>query len=77
MMTLESRQRGGAIEGYQTVGQVAKRYGVAEGTVRYWCREGLLAGAVKMGEKRRGVWLIPETALEGFEPPRGPQERTG
>jgi predicted site-specific integrase-resolvase len=54
--------------------QVATMYEVDANTVRRWCARGLLPGAVKEGSKYRGYWLIPESALEGFKPPKpGPK----
>jgi DNA-binding GntR family transcriptional regulator len=50
--------------------EVAERYGVSSTTVRKWCELGLLAGAEKVGIPPRVTWVIPESALEGFEPPR-------
>jgi predicted site-specific integrase-resolvase len=53
-----------------TIAEVAQRYGVSGQTVRRWCMTGLLSGAVKLGKDRRGTWVIPASALEGFEPPK-------
>ncbi len=50
--------------------EVARRYGVTTMTVRRWCEAGLLLGARKEGIGKRATWLIPESALEGFVPPR-------
>ena len=59
-----------------TTATVALRLGVAPVTVRRWCRIGLLPGAEKIGAEPRETWLIPESALEGFTPPkRGPRKR--
>jgi predicted site-specific integrase-resolvase len=53
----------------------AQRLGAAPVTVRLWCRIGLLPGAIKVGESPRETWLIPESALEGFQrPKRGPRK---
>jgi excisionase family DNA binding protein len=49
--------------------EVAERYGVAAQTVRGWCARGRIR-AIKEGDKYRGNWLIPESALEGWTPPR-------
>ena len=59
--------------------EVAGRYAVSTTTVRKWCEAGLLPGAEKVGLKWRSTWLIPDSALEGFEPPkpgRPPKNRT-
>ena len=49
--------------------EVAERLGVAPITVRRWCAKGQIS-ALKEGSKYRGSWLIPESALAGFERPR-------
>ncbi len=53
-----------------TTREVAARFGVTQQTVRRWCAQGLLKGAQQVGEGQRSVWIVPESALEGFEPPR-------
>ena len=59
-----------------TTATVALRLGVEPMTVRRWCQRGLLPGAEKSGVEPRTTWLIPESALEGFTPPkRGPRKR--
>lgn len=37
-------------------------------TVESWCKRGLIK-ADRIGGPRRGIYLIEEKALEGFEPP--------
>ncbi|HKV39340.1 MAG TPA: hypothetical protein VJX67_09010 [Blastocatellia bacterium] len=51
-----------------TVAQVAERVGAAERSVRLWASQGKFRGA-ELVEPPAGVsyWLIPETALKGFE----------
>jgi excisionase family DNA binding protein len=50
-----------------TVREVAQRLGAAEISIRVWAKKGRLPGA-KLQETPAGAyWLIPETALEGFE----------
>ncbi len=57
-----------------TPDEVAERYDVHPDTVRRWCTLGYLPGARKEGDKYRGYWIIPESALEGFKPPKpGPR----
>jgi len=51
-----------------TVDEAAERLGVTRRTVARWCAKGLLPGAYKVGTHRRGVWVIPLRALEGFVP---------
>ena len=43
---------------YKNVEEIAKKWGVSERTVRNYCAEGRIVGAVLKG----GVWTIPETA---------------
>jgi len=63
-------------EGYLTTDQVAARFDVSTMTVIRWCRQGLLPGAVQVGEGRRSIWLIPEDALQGFtRPTPGPKRK--
>lgn len=38
-------------------------------TVTAWCRADRFPGAIRQGGPRRGVWLIPEEAVDTFEPP--------
>lgn len=53
-----------------TTKDVADRYGVTPATVGRWCQKGYLPGARRVGGKMRGVWIIPASALDGFEPPK-------
>lgn len=50
--------------------QAAKRFGVSPITVRLWCRRGLFKNAHEMETVRGPVWMIPETDLVGFKPPK-------
>ena len=50
--------------------QVAERLDVTRQIVARWCRRGLLPGAHEVDAGRGNVWLIPETALAGFTPPK-------
>lgn len=52
-----------------TTEDIAKRYGVTPKTARRWCRKGYLPGAERVGTGQRATWVIPESALDGFEPP--------
>ena len=52
-----------------TAREVAVRYNVTPKTVKVWCRKKLFPNA-RLEETRLGsVWLIPESDLNGFEPP--------
>jgi predicted site-specific integrase-resolvase len=54
------------------VAKIAERYGVHTNTAQRWCREGRFPNA----RRESGVWLVPESDLEGFERPRpGPKPR--
>lgn len=53
-----------------TTAQVAERLGVHISTVIIWCKRGLLPGCTFIGPAGRGMWLIPEEALERFVRPR-------
>jgi len=52
-----------------SVDEVAAIEGVAISTVTRWCRDGVIPHAFKMGGGRRGVWVIPKSALKEFERP--------
>lgn len=52
-----------------TTTQAAERLKTTERTVRLWCEKGRLKGA-RFAETPRGRrWLIPDSALKGFERP--------
>lgn len=53
-----------------TTSQAAERLGVGKSTVNLWCRRGLFPHARSEETPRGPVWLIPESDLEGFEPPK-------
>lgn len=46
------------IEGYTTVAEIAKKWGVKTRTVQIMCAEGKIAGVTKFGR----AWAIPATA---------------
>jgi predicted ArsR family transcriptional regulator len=50
--------------------QVAERMGVSVHAVRFWIKRGLLPNAYEVQESRGSVWMIPESDLTGFEPPK-------
>jgi hypothetical protein len=49
-----------------TTREVADRLGAAESSVRMWARKGRFPGAEEKNSPRGPYWLIPDTALEGF-----------
>jgi hypothetical protein len=54
-----------------TARQVAERFNVAGSTVRGWLVRGLLPGAyLKESELGDSYWLVPESALKKFTPPK-------
>jgi predicted site-specific integrase-resolvase len=53
-----------------TTAQVAERLGVSAVTARLWCRRGLFPNAYEQQTPRGAVWMIPESDLKGFEPPK-------
>jgi len=54
-----------------TARQVAERFQVAGSTVRGWLLRGLLPGAtLKQTELGDSYWLVPESALKNFTPPK-------
>jgi hypothetical protein len=59
-----------------TAREIAEKYNVDEQVARRWCRTGLFPNAypspIKTG--KGNVWLVPESDLENFTPPRrGPK----
>lgn len=38
--------------------------------VRLWCQQGRFKNARQLDTPRGAVWLIPESDLDGFEPPK-------
>ncbi|HEY9286168.1 MAG TPA: helix-turn-helix domain-containing protein [Pyrinomonadaceae bacterium] len=53
-----------------TSSQASARLGVAHSTVRQWCNKGLFPNA-RLEETLIGsVWVIPETDLDNFTPPK-------
>jgi Helix-turn-helix domain len=52
-----------------TTGQVAERLDTPERTVRLWCKQGRFQGARAVDSPRGVYWLVPESALVGFEKP--------
>ena len=57
------------MNGYTTIQEIAKEWGVSERRVNVLCSEGRIEGAVKFGN----TWAIPETA----EKPADARIKTG
>lgn len=57
------------IEGYTTVKEIAKRWGITPRTVQIMCAEGKIAGTTKFGT----VWAIPD----GMEKPTDSRLKSG
>ena len=53
-----------------TIKQAAERLGVAAVTVRQWCSEGRLKGARLVDSPRGSYWVVPESVLDNFQPPK-------
>jgi len=60
-----------------TAKQIAERYDVAASTARAWCLNGTLPGAYLKETELGSFWVVPESKLNGFEPPKpGPKPKT-
>ena len=53
-----------------TARQLAERYDVAASTVRGWLLRGILPGAVLKETALGSYWIVPESALKNFTPPK-------
>jgi hypothetical protein len=53
-----------------TTAQVAEKLGVSPITARLWCRRGLFPNAHEQQTPRGPVWMIPESDLVTFTPPK-------
>ena len=53
-------------EGFITIEKAAELREVSEDTIRYWCRQKWIKGAWKHG----CAWVVPETAVMAFKPPK-------
>jgi hypothetical protein len=59
-----------------TAKQIAERYAVAASTARAWCLNGTLPGASLKETELGSFWIVPESALTGFVPPKpGPKPK--
>jgi len=61
-----------------TVKEAAERIGAGESSVRLWAKQGKFDGARQEETPFGSYWLIPDSALEGFDNPgRGrPRKQT-
>jgi hypothetical protein len=53
-----------------TSSQVAARLGKDARLIRLWCQQKLFPNAYQDETARGPVWMIPESDLAGFEPPK-------
>lgn len=53
-----------------TTSQVAERLKLGQSTVNLWCRRGRFPNAERVETPQGGYWLIPESDLDNFEPPK-------
>lgn len=59
-----------------TAKQIAERYGVAASTARAWCLNGTLPGASLKETELGSFWVVPESKLVSFVPPKpGPKPK--
>lgn len=47
---------------YMTTKEAAEKWGYSEGTIRKWCKDGLIWVQIK-AEKKSGRWQIPADAI--------------
>lgn len=56
--------------------QIAERFNVAASTARAWCLSKILKGAYLKETELGSYWVVPESSLANFEPPRpGPKPK--
>ncbi len=73
IMTEEISQQPGRL---LTIAQFAGRLNIPLRTLQWQIAHGYIKGAFKVGEGRRGVWVVPESAIMGYRrPTRGPRAR--
>lgn len=59
-----------------TAKQIADRYNVAASTARAWCLNGTLPGAYLKETELGSFWVVPESELINFVPPKpGPKSK--
>jgi hypothetical protein len=54
------------VPGYATAEATARALGVTAERIRVLCREGRFPGAIN----QMRIWLIPVSAVEGYQPPK-------
>jgi hypothetical protein len=59
-----------------TARQVAEHYNVAPSTARAWFLNGIIPGAYMKETELGSYWVVPESALADFVPPKpGPKPK--
>ena len=53
-----------------TTSEVAERLKVGQSTVNLWCRQGKFPNAERVQTPQGGYWVVPESDLKKFEPPK-------
>lgn len=56
--------------------EVAARFSVSTRSVRKWCARGLFPNAFELQTQRGTEWVIPESDLNSFVPPKHGRPRT-
>ena len=59
-----------SIDGYLTVEDIARELKRSSRTILWQATHGYFPGAQKVGPGRRGVWLIPLSAVDNYVPPK-------
>jgi hypothetical protein len=67
---MPNRRIASTLDNYMTVQEIAARLGRSERTILWQTVHGHFLGARKFGEGKRGIWLIPQTALKCYSPPK-------
>lgn len=53
-----------------TTSQVAERMNVGQSTVNLWCRQGRFPNAQRVETPQGGYWLVPQSDVANFKPPK-------
>ena len=67
---MPNRKTSSEFAGFFTVRQVAEQLGLSPRTILWQILNDYLSGAQKFGEGKRGVWLIPQSAIDNYVPPQ-------